>query len=217
LGFTKGNQTIKFDIEIPTKNGCIFGIYLKRNVEVSAMQIDEFKISVNQAHERLGHVSEELTRKISQDLGWQISKGQMDVCNACSVAKARQKNVTKAAVQSDKPNERVFLDLARIEQPLAGPKVLRQYWRIIVDEFTQLKFSEFYESKDGMVEPTCMLFEKWRQDGKPVKYLRLDNAGENIGLQKRSDSADWKLNIKFEYTAADTPQQNHLLSWDLLF
>jgi hypothetical protein len=45
---------------------------------------------------------------------------------------------------------------------MVGPKVLRQYWRIIVDEFTQLTFSKFYESKDGMVEPMCMLFEKWR-------------------------------------------------------
>jgi hypothetical protein len=29
-------------------------------------------------------------------------------------------------------------------------------------------------------------------------------------LQQRSQSADWKLNIKFEFTARDTPQQNHL-------
>jgi hypothetical protein len=28
-------------------------------------------------------------------------------------------------------------------------------------------------------------------------------------LQQRSQSADWKLNIKFEFTARDTPQQNH--------
>ena len=34
--------------------------------------------------------------------------------------------------------------------------------------------------------------------------------GENIKLQARSQSADWKLNITYEYTARDTPQQNHL-------
>jgi hypothetical protein len=38
----------------------------------------------------------------------------------------------------------------------------------------------------------------------------LDNAGENKLLQQRSQSADWKLNIKFEFTARDFPQQNHL-------
>jgi hypothetical protein len=29
-------------------------------------------------------------------------------------------------------------------------------------------------------------------------------------LQQRSQSADWKLDINFEFTARDTPQQNHL-------
>jgi hypothetical protein len=38
----------------------------------------------------------------------------------------------------------------------------------------------------------------------------LDNAGENKLLQQRSQSADWKLNIKFEFTVRDAPQQNHL-------
>jgi hypothetical protein len=37
-------------------------------------------------------------------------------------------------------------------------------------------------------------------------------------LQKGRDSADWKLNIKFEYTVANTPQQNQLaeLGFDVL-
>jgi hypothetical protein len=38
----------------------------------------------------------------------------------------------------------------------------------------------------------------------------IDNAGINITLQDRSDSSDWKLGIKYEYTSRNTPQQNHL-------
>ena len=38
--------------------------------------------------------------------------------------------------------------------------------------------------------------------------VRCDNAGENIALEKRSSSAIWQLNIDFEYTARDTPQEN---------
>jgi hypothetical protein len=34
--------------------------------------------------------------------------------------------------------------------------------------------------------------------------------GESKLLQQRCESADWKFKIKFEYTAAMTPQQNHL-------
>jgi hypothetical protein len=38
----------------------------------------------------------------------------------------------------------------------------------------------------------------------------MDNAGENKLLQQRAESKDWKLNIQYEYTACDMPQQNHL-------
>ena len=42
----------------------------------------------------------------------------------------------------------------------------------------------------------------------PVKVSRCDNAGENIKMEDRLGSADWKLTVEFEYTARDTPQQN---------
>jgi hypothetical protein len=40
-----------------------------------------------------------------------------------------------------------------------------------------------------------------------VKYIRLDNAEENNTLQKEVQQYK-ELNIKFEFTAPDTPQQN---------
>ncbi|KAL7556883.1 hypothetical protein ACA910_022399 [Epithemia clementina (nom. ined.)] len=43
-----------------------------------------------------------------------------------------------------------------------------------------------------------------------TRPLRLDNAGENVLLQQRSDSAEWQLNITYEFTARATPQQNSL-------
>eukprot|EP00957_Ditylum_brightwellii_P002157 165917-Ditylum_brightwellii.AAC.1 len=43
-----------------------------------------------------------------------------------------------------------------------------------------------------------------------VQTMRCDNAGENKLFKKKSDSADLKLNVKFEYTASETPQQNSL-------
>jgi hypothetical protein len=80
---------------------------------------------------------------------------------------------------------------------------------MIVDEKTQLKWSDFFKTKDEMVEPTCMLFKEWKDFGKPLTHLRMDNAGENMALIERCKSADWKLGIKkFELTARDTPQQN---------
>ena len=62
-----------------------------------------------------------------------------------------------------------------------------------------------------IMEPTCELFKKWSQDEKPVGAVRLDNAGENVKLQQRANSADWQLDINFEFTPRNTPQQNHLV------
>ena len=62
-----------------------------------------------------------------------------------------------------------------------------------------------------MIEPTCEKFNVWNQNGKPVKVVRCDNAGENTKLSKRCNSHEWKLNIQFEFTGRDTPQQNSLV------
>ncbi len=74
----------------------------------------------------------------------------------------------------------------------------------------QLKFVHFFETKDGMVEPTCELFSRWKRAGYGVDIVCLDNAGENLALQSQSNSATWQLGIEFEFTACDTPQQNSL-------
>jgi hypothetical protein len=80
----------------------------------------------------------------------------------------------------------------------------------MVDEQTGTKFTDFYETKAEMIEPTCAQLHRWKTSGHGVKYIRKDNAGENIALHNQRVSSDWKLGIKFEYTAQNTPQQNHL-------
>ena len=81
----------------------------------------------------------------------------------------------------------------------------------MVDERTQLKFSNFYEKKNSMVEPTLQLLHLLAQHDHEVEVVRMDNAGENKLLKDRAHSADWKLPLKFEISAKDTPQQNHLV------
>ncbi len=41
--------------------------------------------------------------------------------------------------------------------------------------------------------------------------MRQENFGENKSLEKRLQSADWKLQVNMEYTAANTPQENSLV------
>ena len=44
-----------------------------------------------------------------------------------------------------------------------------------------------------------------------MKTVRCDNGGENIKPEKRLNSVDWKLNVDFEWTVRDTPQQNSMV------
>jgi hypothetical protein len=71
-----------------------------------------------------------------------------------------------------------------------GPKVTNGNWRLMVDETTGLKFSQFYDKQSDMVEPTCEHFNRWAQHGKPVKFVRLDNAGENKSMQSGTQTND---------------------------
>jgi hypothetical protein len=113
-------------------------------------------------------------------------------------------------VPSAENNGRIFLDIATIKRIKDGPLVAKPNWCIMVEERTNLKFSSFYKTKGGMAEPTCEQLHRWKLAGKQVKYIRLNNAGENKKLETRSDSADWKLNVDYEFTSRDTPHQNQL-------
>ena len=61
-----------------------------------------------------------------------------------------------------------------------------------------------------MIKPTCAQLHRWKTSGHGVKCVCMNNAGKSIAQHDRSDSSDWKLRIKFEYTAQNTPQQNHI-------
>jgi hypothetical protein len=61
-----------------------------------------------------------------------------------------------------------------------------------------------------LIELACAQLQNWKQAGLGVTHVRLDNAGENTKLQKRTKSAAWKLGLQFEYNARDTRQQNQL-------
>jgi hypothetical protein len=62
-----------------------------------------------------------------------------------------------------------------------------------------MKFTNFFPTNDGMVMPTLDQLERWNKDGMKVKYVRLDDAGENAKLQKESDSKDYKMNLPLAY------------------
>jgi hypothetical protein len=61
-----------------------------------------------------------------------------------------------------------------------------------LDQFTDYKMMRHCKTRDEMVKQTCEEFYKWKQMGKEVQFLRVDNAGENRKLEQRLQSKDWK-------------------------
>jgi hypothetical protein len=145
-----------------------------------------------------------LCRKTAAGLGWNIKAGKLGICEPCAVAKAQQKNVMKESsrLATDSPNHRVFIDIASIKKRTEMPMPNTPFWLIIVDECTQLKRVEFFHRKNEIGKYLCELFHmfhKDRSDGRHVRYVRRDNAGENHTYRDRAQSSAWKLNIRFEF------------------
>ena len=226
IELSKGEARIKFDIAIPTARGLLFAMCFKRQNEVVAVGVDKttakpmekpVRMNINEAHRKFGHGHEDAVRKAAKHLGIEITRGTMKPCLACTKAKAKQKNVPKVSfhVVGNKDERLVFLDLASIKQPKDGPSITKQHWCMVVDEHSTCSFTTFHETKKDMIEPVCKRFNRWRQAGHAVKMIRMDNAGKNKGLEQCMNGAAWKLDIDVEYTARDTPQQNHLAELSL--
>jgi hypothetical protein len=91
----KGDARLAFDIKIETQNGIIFCAYFKRDSEVAAGFTEPgTKMTVDKAHRIAGpHDESQTCKKIAKDLGWSLNPGPMKPCEACTIAKAKQKNV----------------------------------------------------------------------------------------------------------------------------
>jgi hypothetical protein len=172
IWLTKGDDKITFDIIIPTPEGMVFAVYFNRNEEIASMSVNAtgpteaapVTMSIEQAHTKFGHTNEEDTRKTAKELGIVLTQGTLRPCEACTVAKAKQKNVIKrsahkAATKTDE--RRIFIDICSTVKKTKKRKDLAcPNWYLTVDEQTQLKFSKFCPKKNDMIEPACAQLQK---------------------------------------------------------
>ena len=191
----KGKQIIKFDVKVKSPNGVLYCGRFRANHSGGASEASLVnsnvkdksirKMNINEAHCCFGHMSEANTRKVAKEMGIEIVRGAMKKCAACAVGKSKQKNVPKnkdVQKESIVPGERIHLDLSKINAPEEYKDLVqmtRPWWRLMVDEATGLKFSEFFETKRAMIEPTCSKLHLWKSNGIAIKNIRMDNAGEN--------------------------------------
>ena len=117
-----------------------------------------------------------------------ILAGSSLVCETCAIAKARQKNVmkTRQGAEARRVHQRVSIDLFRapkVKHLLDKVGSLRNpNWCIQVDDCTGFKISSFHQIKSEIREQLGLRWMKDDKEGRRIKIVRLDNAGENRSM-----------------------------------
>jgi hypothetical protein len=202
----KLKQTIK-----KRKSGYLLGIDVKVKEVESAfvLKVHESqnkKIEINDLHKKLGHPGE---KKLMDTIKMMDIKtvGKLRVCKDCAIGKARQKNVNKLNEhKSIIKAERLYIDISSTSDESFGGS---NFWILIVDEATRMKWSFFIKQKSDLAETLIKFLKSLEQEGNIVQYIRCDNSGENNKF--RDMCIEEKFKIKFEFTAPNTPQQNGIV------
>jgi hypothetical protein len=171
-----------------------------------------WKMSIQRAHDCLGHLSKDTTRKMAGILGIGLSRGALPICESCTVSKSKQMNVSKESVgvKASVFNGQAFHDLAKIKVPDELEGIILQWsnWHILVDEAMGFKRSTFHKTKGKIVQDMWEHMYSEAARGHPILILRQDNAKENLALIKMAKSQAWKLTFKEGLMARKMPQQN---------
>ena len=107
MSLLKGQHKIVSDIVIQTSERLVFAIYMacKKLSEMGNMVAETKQvspISIQQVHEKLGHLSEKATIDAAKALNIPLKKGSMKPCAACAAGKVKQENIKRTTVTKQK-------------------------------------------------------------------------------------------------------------------
>ena len=200
---------MKFDRMIPSGSSWLVGIKTQRLVGQAHTVIEPGKsIPIWKFHQMTGHTGEHLLRTTAENMGIKLT-GKLEPCEICVQAKIRQANVPmkKEKQVPSRPGYRLFIDISSFKHESMGGK---RHWLIVVDEFSDCSHSFFLKRKSDQIDIIPIWIKELKAKyGIDIKYVRLDNSGENKSLQKECDKQN--LGIIFEFTAPGTPQQNSVV------
>jgi hypothetical protein len=97
-------------------------------------------VNIKQVHDCLGHLSKDATCKIAAQLGMELSRTTFQTCEACTIEKAKQRNIPKEALGEKATtifHGRVGHDLSKIKA-LEGMEVTinKSNWHMMVNKAT---------------------------------------------------------------------------------
>jgi hypothetical protein len=98
-----------------------------------------------------------------------------------------------------------------------GQKGTTKMQNLTVDELTGLPWTGIHNKKNEFIESMRQCSRVQKAIDSSGLIMTQDNAGENKKIEERLHSADWKLQVKMEYTAADTPQQKALVDLKFIY
>ena len=209
LTAVRGKTSITFDQTIQAGSGYLLGIRLRptSTSEVASLPLPEGgRVQYEAFHAMLGHPGVSSVQRTAKYLKLGLSN-PTDRCPECATAKMRQKNIPKENTnRSTIPGERLCIDTSSVKSKSYGGN---KFWSLAVDEATGMSFASFIAKKSQVKEHIVPLIRELRNKGKTVKYIRCDNAGENLKLKEECDRLN--LGIEFEFTAPNTPQQNGIV------
>ena len=207
LSLSRGNQTVPF------KNNSRDNLYYLSVTRIKTTQDTvnsvthkkTIRLDINVAHNILGHPDARMVKVMAGLQGWTLTDTLLP-CRSCALAKARAKAVPKSTMtRARHPGKRLFLD---ISGPFPTSLLSNRYWFKIVDDHSRYSWDAFLPVKSGLDVPLRSLLLKNKAANKPCKFLRCDNAGENM---KHVRDVCTKLNITMEMTAPHCPQQNEVV------
>ena len=212
IKLTKGSHEIHFDIPVKTSEGNLWAMYLqRRNNNGEYIMATPSTMSVQQAHAYCGHNNERRTRKIANYNGWKLTKRPFIRCEPCAIGKARQKNLGRGESNPPKKIGQLwYIDGMRLKRPKKGKDSFPSNNCLVmaVEHLSGATMIGWYAKKNGFIQEFCAKFYALNENSqKVIERMRCDDAGENYKLQEAINGKDWKMAVKFEFTAK-TPQMN---------
>ncbi|MGL5934164.1 MAG: hypothetical protein ACRCZI_00925 [Cetobacterium sp.] len=214
LHLTKKGTRIIFDRIFQTASGCLCGVEILPRTgssfdsrdDVAAPATDTPKHwDINRLHAVFNHADEEVLRRTAAHYGWTVT-GKLEACADCQQSNIKQRPVPKfTETKSSTPGERVFIDITSVAyRSLGGSK----FWLGCVDDATGQTWSSFLKRKNDVPKVMMSFLRKMKARGTPVKYIRCDNAGENVDLKNKCQNSTDLTEVEFEFTARNSPQFN---------
>jgi transposase InsO family protein len=199
------SEQIHFNKSLPHGEGKIMATELFTHTECASLVLQ--KTTYADLHCKLGHPHKQAVIETAKHYGIKLmTQTEEPVCAECALSKIRVKNLGyNEENEATTKGERMAIDISSIKSKSYGGA---KFWLLVQDEFTEFIWSFFLSGKDETSETMIQFLKIFqKQHSLKVQNIRLDNSGENRAFKENAEKENL-LNINWEFTAANTPQQN---------